>query len=697
MNIASYELDSYQQFQQVPNDPSFSQQWSLANTGQNGGVSGDDIHAEAAWNISTGSRSVVVAVIDTGVDYNNPDLAANIWTNPLDTAANGYDGDGFAGDIHGYNFVANNGDVMDDNGHGTHVAGIIGAAGDNGTGVTGINWSVSIMPLKFLDASGAGYTSDAIRAINYMTMLRNDGINVVVANCSWSGSAADPALASAMATAGQAGILFVVAAGNTGTNNDAAPQYPANYEASLSNVIAVAATNCNDTLASFSCYGPTTVALGAPGVNILSTYNGGYAYLSGTSMAAPEVAGVAALAWAVDPHATVAQIRNAILQGVDPDPSLQGKVQTGGRLDAYNTLRLIEQDVTPPAPAPTPVVATLLASPGTVASGATVTLTAQGIAESGGVVSSVSFYRDTDSNGQWDSADQLIGTVAVSGGSQASMTLDTAGLSAGTYQFFARAEDSGGRWSSAAAATLAVTAANAPGSSAAAAVSLAVGGAANGTLAKTTDVAWFKFQAVAGACYVAQTSLLTLPDSILTLYAADGKTVLASNDDIAPGNYASRIVWQAAASGTYYLAVSSYAHAYAGSFTLGLAQNIAPPALAAINNQTINLGGGMALALSGSSSDGLPLSYRTSVQSRTPTIAGSITATISGKVLTISSATARAGSSYQVQVTVSDGLQTTTRTFTVTLSGPAPVGQPMLARSVSDAADIFFAALALIR
>ncbi|MGO8691137.1 MAG: S8 family serine peptidase [Thermoguttaceae bacterium] len=675
VNIASYELDSYQQFEEVPNDPSFSQQWSLANTGQNGGTPGDAINAEAAWNISTGSHNVVVAVIDTGVDYANPDLAANIWTNPLDTAANGYDGDGFAGDIHGYNFVADNGNVMDDNGHGTHVAGIIGASGNNGTGVTGINWSVSIMALKFLDASGAGYTSDAIRAINYMTMLRDDGINVVVANCSWGGAAADPALQSAMAAAGQAGILFVVAAGNNGTDNDTTPQYPANYEASLSNVITVAATDNNDHLASFSSYGVNTVDLGAPGVNILSTYNGGYAYLSGTSMATPEVAGVAALAWAVDPNATVAQIKDAILQGVDPVASLQGKVLTGGRLDAYNTLRLIEQDVTPPpappAPTPTPVIATLAASPGTVPSGATVTLTAQGVAESGGAVSSVSFYRDSDGNAQWDSSDQLIGTITTVSGGQAAITLSTAGLAPGTYQFFARAEDSGGNWSSPVATTLTVTAVVPPGSNAATAVPVTVGSTTGGTLATTGAVEWYKFQAVAGTCYIFQTGLLTLPDSVLTLYGTDGRTVLASNDDIAPGNYASRILWQAPAAGTYYLAVSSYANDYSGSFTLEVAQKLGPPALAAINNQTLTLGGTLSLVLSGSSPNGLPLTYQTSVQPRTST-PGMITAGVSGNVLTLSSSTARAGSTFQVQVTVSDGLQTTTRIFIVTLSTPAP-------------------------
>ena len=290
----------------MPNDPSFAQQWALQNNGQTGSTPATGIDAEAAWNLATGSRSVVVAVIDTGVDYTDPDLAANIWTNP-------YAGqDGFSGDLHGYNFVADNGNAMDDNGHGTHVAGIIGASGNNGQGVSGVDWSVSIMALKFMDSSGLGYTSDAIRAINYVTMLRTRyGVNVRVTNMSWDGGSDDPALSSAISAAGNAGILFVTAAGNNGTDNDTTPEYPADIR--LPNVISVAATDQNDQLASFSDYGPTSVDLAAPGVSILSTLpDGKYACLSGTSMATPFVSGVAALAWSLDPSATVAQVRSAI-------------------------------------------------------------------------------------------------------------------------------------------------------------------------------------------------------------------------------------------------------------------------------------------------------------------------------------------------------------------------------------------------
>lgn len=331
------ELDSLRQIESVPDDPQYAQQWAPA-----------DINLPAAWTTTTGSRNVVVAVIDSGVDYTDPDLAANIWNNPNAGA------DGFTGDVHGYNFVSDTGNVMDDNGHGTFVAGIIGAAGNNGVGVAGVNWKVTIMPLKFLDANGDGYTSDAISAINYAIMERTEyGVNVRVINASWASGVNDPGLTAAIQAAGNAGILVVAAAGNSGTNNDVSPQYPAN--AGLPNVISVAAIGSNNQLASFSDYGANTVNIAAPGVSIYSTLpSGKYGYLSGTSMAAPEVAGVAALAWAADPNATVAQVRNALLQGVDKTSALSGKVSSGGRLDAYNTLKLLATPAPSPSPAPTP-------------------------------------------------------------------------------------------------------------------------------------------------------------------------------------------------------------------------------------------------------------------------------------------------------------------------------------------------------
>ncbi len=343
--IAWFELDSLKQIDAaVPNDAQFLLQWALDNTGQNGGTSGCDIDATQAWNITTGSRNVVVAVVDSGVDYTDPDLAANIWTNP--NAGQ----DGFSGDLHGYNFVADNGNPMDSNGHGTFVAGEIGAVGNNGAGVTGVDWNVTIMPLEFLDADGGGYTSDAIRAINYATMQRTEyGVNVRVINASWSSSQGDAALNAAIQAAGNAGILVVAAAGNSASNNDLTPQYPAN--SGLPNVVSVAASDSSDRLAAFSDYGANTVNLTAPGVSIYSTLPGGkFGYLSGTSMAAPEVAGVAALAWAANPTATMAQVRSALLQGVDQVPALAGKVSSGGVLNAYNTLKLL----TVPAPAPPP-------------------------------------------------------------------------------------------------------------------------------------------------------------------------------------------------------------------------------------------------------------------------------------------------------------------------------------------------------
>jgi hypothetical protein len=304
-----------------PNDPLFGLQDNLFNAGQNGGTPGADIHAPKAWDITTGSRSIVVAEIDSGVDYNHPDLAANMWTNPADGS-------------HGYNFVNNTNNPLDDNGHGTHVAGIIGAQGDNGAGVAGVNWNVQIMALKAADAQGSLTEANEIRAVNYATAMRNQGVNVRVINASWGGTGYSQGLRDAIQASGNAGLLFVAAAGNNGSNNDASPFYPASYN--LPNIISVAATDNTDRLAGFSNYGANSVHLAAPGVGILSTWpGGGYAYLSGTSMATPHVTGAAALAWGVTPQASYQEIRTAILNTAEGLPSLAGRTVTGGRLNAH--------------------------------------------------------------------------------------------------------------------------------------------------------------------------------------------------------------------------------------------------------------------------------------------------------------------------------------------------------------------------
>jgi subtilisin family serine protease/subtilisin-like proprotein convertase family protein/methionine-rich copper-binding protein CopC len=344
----------------LPNDADLDELWGINNTGQTGGLADADIDAPEAWELSTGSRSVVVGVIDTGVDYNHPDLAANIWTNPGEVAGNGVDDDanGFIDDVHGYDFVNNDGDPMDDEGHGTHVSGTIAAVGNNGTGIAGVNWSSSIMSLKFLDAGGGGTTAGAVRAVNYATLMRQRyGINVRVTNNSWGGGGFNQALRDAINASGNAGVLFVAAAGNDEANNDNEPSYPASYD--LASVIAVAATDHQDGLARFSNFGAQSVDLAAPGVDVLSTLpNNAYGEASGTSMATPHVTGVAALAWSISPVSTVSQIRGAILGGVDPVSRLNGQVASGGRLNARQTLERLGLNVLSTTPAADAAVST---------------------------------------------------------------------------------------------------------------------------------------------------------------------------------------------------------------------------------------------------------------------------------------------------------------------------------------------------
>lgn len=317
-------------------DEMFSRQWGLFNNGQNSGKSGADISAMRAWAVTRGSDQVVVAVLDSGVDYSHPDLVNNIWSRPPIIMAYRDDDltpEGPVDDVHGFNVVEDNGDPMDDNGHGTHCAGIIGAEGGNGIGIAGVNWNVKIMPLKFMDAEGIGTTKDAIEAINYVIDRKRAGVNVRIISASWGSTAKSRALEDVIRKAGEEGILFVAAAGNASSDNDQNPHYPASYK--LGNVISVAALNRYDELAAFSNYGAKSVHIAAPGEEILSTWlKNGFEEKKGTSMAAPFVAGVAALVLAQNPKIPVDDLRARLLKSVDPVLSLKGKVSSGGRINA---------------------------------------------------------------------------------------------------------------------------------------------------------------------------------------------------------------------------------------------------------------------------------------------------------------------------------------------------------------------------
>ncbi|PYM93048.1 MAG: peptidase S8 [Candidatus Rokuibacteriota bacterium] len=324
--------------QTTPNDPSFGELWGLNNTGQSGGVPDADIDAVEAWNITTGSSDVVVAVIDTGVDYNHQDLSANMYRSARDCVINGIDddGNGQIDDCFGIDTANNDSDPMDDHGHGTHVSGTIGAVGNNGVGVVGVNWTVRIMACKFLNASGSGTTSDAIDCLEYVKLMKDRGVNIVATNNSWGGGGFSQALLDAIEAHLQRGILFIAAAGNNSSDNDVTPAYPAGYN--LPNILAVAATTRTDALASFSNFGRRTVHLGAPGQEILSTTPGNtYSVFSGTSMATPHVTGVAALLKAQDPSRDWRALKNLILAGGDPNFSLTNTI-TQRRLNARGAL-----------------------------------------------------------------------------------------------------------------------------------------------------------------------------------------------------------------------------------------------------------------------------------------------------------------------------------------------------------------------
>jgi subtilisin family serine protease len=312
----------------VPNDPGFVELWGLHNVGQTEGRVDADIDAPEAWDLTTGSTSVIVADIDTGVDYIHPDLAGNILR----------DGNG---NVVGYDFANNDPDPMDDHGHGTHTSGTIGALGNNNEGIVGVSPVVRIMPLKFLRADGYGDLSGAIQCIDF---AREHGARIM--NNSWGGGPRSQLLLESVQRARDAGVLFVAAAGNDASSNDLYPSYPASYNAECTNVLAVANSTDRDRLGFLSNFGANSVDLAAPGEEVLSTVpGGGYAISSGTSMAAPHVAGAAALILARMPSLTMAQVKEALERGADHPTGLNGKVRAG-RLNARGALGAAMQGIT---------------------------------------------------------------------------------------------------------------------------------------------------------------------------------------------------------------------------------------------------------------------------------------------------------------------------------------------------------------
>jgi subtilisin family serine protease len=321
----------------VSNDPKQSDEWALNST--------QGVDAYSAWDVGRDASNVVVAVVDTGVDYTHPDLAQNMWTNPFEIPGNGIDddGNGYIDDVHGINAITHSGDPMDDNGHGTHVSGTIGARGNNGVGVVGMSWNSQIMALKFLASDGSGSLADAITAFNYIVDMKNRGVNVRVSSNSWGGGGFSQSLAQAIQRAGQAGVIVVAAAGNEANDNDTTPQYPSSIDSPY--IVSVAAVDQDRNLASFSNYGRTTVDIAAPGVGILSTYKGGtYAILSGTSMATPHVSGALALLLGQQPGLSNAEAQQRLLLSGTDLPSLLG-ISVSSRM--LNLNRLLRGEVAP--------------------------------------------------------------------------------------------------------------------------------------------------------------------------------------------------------------------------------------------------------------------------------------------------------------------------------------------------------------
>src|SRR5436190_119192 len=327
--VAYAEPDYFLNSTRAPDDPLFTNEYSLSTSPLG------SVNAQPAWDSRTSCTKV--AVLDTGIQYNHPDVSANVWHNANEIKGNGKDDDknGWVDDYYGVNLVNGRGSGVDDEGHGTHVSGIVAGRGNNNTGISGVCWSASLMAVKFMDSSGHGSTSDAIDGIDYAVHM---GARII--NCSFGSSKASSALQDQVDYAKSKNTLLIVAAGNNGQNIDSKPEYPAAF--TEGNIITVAATTSSGALASFSNYGKKGVDLAAPGDNILSTYlNSSYKTLSGTSMAAPLVAGAAAMLRAKDSNLSYTDIKDALRNHTRPDGALSGKTVSGGLLNVSAALAAV--------------------------------------------------------------------------------------------------------------------------------------------------------------------------------------------------------------------------------------------------------------------------------------------------------------------------------------------------------------------
>ena len=529
----------------TPNDPDFGELWGLNNTGQVGGVVDADINALEAWEISTGSSEVVVGVIDTGIDYTHPDLVDNIWTNPGEIAGDGIDndGNGYIDDIHGWDFVNDDNDPIDDQGHGTHVAGTIGAVGNNDLGVVGVSQDVSLLALKFLGSSGFGDLTDAIEAVEYANGLKDLGTNLVMTNNSWGGGGFSAGLQQAIENALDRDILFVAAAGNSATDSIS---YPAAYE--FDNVISVAATDRIDQLAGFSNFSPDWVDLAAPGVDVLSTQpNNSYAVFSGTSMASPHVAGALALLAASEPDLTALELRERLLESVDFLPQLDGVVATAGRLNANSLLDISSRVdfLGTTFVAPGSVDIELFDPSGFAANTLAIIESSSGDFETLPISATGGFEFTTSINSVEGTANSNDGILQITSGDTLTVT-------------YFDADDGDGVFNT----DTAIILIDDYGDDALSATPVDVPFDVAGNVEVAGDEDWFSFSTVAGMEYEFLATLGSLGNSVVSIYDTDGLTLLATNSGL---NTIASFV--APSVGTYFVSVGHLRNAF-GTYDL---------------------------------------------------------------------------------------------------------------------------------